>query len=51
MGERLKSNIRHLPALLGVGLFVGAVYVVQKEFHQLKIVDIRRALGAIPGGP
>ena len=49
-GARLKKNLRHLPALLGVGLFLGAVYVVQREFHQLKVADIKRALGAIPTG-
>jgi glycosyltransferase 2 family protein len=46
--EKLKKTLRHLPALLGVALFVGAVYVVQKEFRHLKIADIDRALKAIP---
>ena len=44
----MKKTLRHLPALLGVALFVGAVYVVQKEFRHLRIADIDRALKAIP---
>ncbi len=43
-----KKYVRHLPALLGVALLVGAVYVVQKEFRSLKIADIKLALSAIP---
>ncbi len=45
---RLKSYLRHVPALLGVALLVGAIYVVQKEFRSLKIADIKVALSAIP---
>ena len=48
MGETLKRLLRHLPALLGLLLLVGAIYVVQKEFRDLKIEDIERALEAIP---
>ena len=40
--------LRHLPAVLGLVLFVGAIYVVQKEFRSLKIADIQKALGEIP---
>jgi uncharacterized membrane protein YbhN (UPF0104 family) len=39
--------LRHLPALLGVALLGGAVYVVQREFRSLKIDDISQALEAI----
>ena len=48
MGETLKRLLRHLPALLGLLLLGGAIYVVQKEFRNLKIEDIARALEAIP---
>ncbi len=41
--------LRRLPALLGVLLLAGAVYVVQKEFRHLRVADIRLALAAIPG--
>jgi uncharacterized membrane protein YbhN (UPF0104 family) len=44
----LKRILRQLPAVLGVLLLVGAIYVVQKEFRNLKIADIRKALDAIP---
>ena len=44
----MKRYIRHLPALLGVLLLVGAIYVVQREFRHLKIEDIKAALAAIP---
>src|SRR5689334_13124416 len=43
-----KRHLRHLPALLGVALLGGAIYVVQKEFRSLKIEDITAALRAIP---
>lgn len=49
MGGTLKKLLRQAPALLGVVLFVGAIYVVQKEFRHLKIADISRALAAMPG--
>jgi len=48
VGGGLKKLLRHLPAVLGVALFAGAVYVVQKEFRNLKISDISKALHAIP---
>jgi uncharacterized membrane protein YbhN (UPF0104 family) len=44
----LKKLFRVLPALLGVCLLAGAIYVVQKEFRNLKIADISKALDAIP---
>ncbi len=47
MPDRLRRIARNLPALLGLLLLFGAVYVVQREFHHLKIVDIRHALQAI----
>jgi uncharacterized membrane protein YbhN (UPF0104 family) len=46
--ELLKKLLRSLPAILGVLLLCGAVYVVQKEFRHLKIADISKALDAIP---
>jgi uncharacterized membrane protein YbhN (UPF0104 family) len=46
--ELLKKLLRSLPALLGIALLCGAVYVVQKEFRHLKIADISKALDAIP---
>ncbi len=48
MNDSWKRLLRHVPAVLGVALLVGAVYVVQHEFRSLKIEDIRRALDAIP---
>ncbi len=48
MNEKWKRLLRNAPALLGVALLVGAIYVVQREFRTLKIEDIRRALAAIP---
>ena len=43
-----KRWARHLPALFGVCLLVGAVYVVWQEFRHLKIAEIKVALAAIP---
>ncbi|MDT7950829.1 MAG: phosphatidylglycerol lysyltransferase domain-containing protein [Acetobacteraceae bacterium] len=43
----LKRVARQLPTLLGVLLLGGAIYVVWKEFHHLKISDIRAALSDI----
>jgi uncharacterized membrane protein YbhN (UPF0104 family) len=48
MPDRLKRLLRNLPALLGLLLLFGAVYVVQREFRHLKIADIGDALEAIP---
>lgn len=44
----MKRYLRHLPALLGVALLIGAIYVVQREFRHLKLAEIKVALGAIP---
>lgn len=44
----LKRVLKHLPAVLGVFLLIGAIYVVQKEFRNLKMADIRAALEALP---
>ncbi len=40
--------LRHLPAVLGVCLLLGAIWVVQREFRQLSLHDIGAALQAIP---
>ena len=48
MSPRLKKLLRHAPALLGVVLLVGAIYVVQREFRNLKLEDIATAVQAIP---
>jgi phosphatidylglycerol lysyltransferase len=45
---KLKKALRHAPALLGVALLVGAIYVVQREFRNLKLEDIEAAVRAIP---
>jgi len=47
-GRFLKKWVRHLPAILGVALLIGAIYVVQREFRHLKLQDIEEALSAIP---
>ncbi len=44
----LKRLLRHLPAVLGVLLLIGAVYVVQREFRHLNVRDVGHALSAIP---
>ena len=44
----MKRYLRHLPALLGVVLLIGAIYVVQREFRHLKLSDIKLSLAAIP---
>jgi uncharacterized membrane protein YbhN (UPF0104 family) len=46
--EGLKNWLRHLPAVLGVVLLIGAIYVVQREFRHLRLKDIGEALSAIP---
>lgn len=45
---RLAWLRRHGPAVFGVLLLVGALYVVQREFRGLAVADIRRAMAAIP---
>jgi uncharacterized membrane protein YbhN (UPF0104 family) len=48
MLHALKRAARHLPAVLGLCLLVGAIWVVWNEFRHLKIADIKVALEAIP---
>lgn len=48
MAPVLKRVARQLPAVLGLALLIGAIYVVWKEFRHLKIADIKVALEAIP---
>jgi uncharacterized membrane protein YbhN (UPF0104 family) len=48
VSPRLKKLLRHAPALLGVALLIGAIYVVQREFRNLKLEDIATAVQAIP---
>jgi uncharacterized membrane protein YbhN (UPF0104 family) len=43
-----RTCLRQLPALLGVALLIGAIYVVQKEFRHLRLRDIEVALHDIP---
>jgi uncharacterized membrane protein YbhN (UPF0104 family) len=43
-----RAALRQLPAVLGVLLLIGAIYVVQKEFRHLRLRDIDAALHAIP---
>ncbi len=47
MLEKLKSAVRHVPAILGFALLIGAIYVVWREFRHLKLADIQAALAAI----
>jgi uncharacterized membrane protein YbhN (UPF0104 family) len=44
----LKSWARHVPAVVGIALLIGAIYVVQREFRHLRLRDIGEALAAIP---
>ena len=46
--NRLEIWARHAPAVLGVALLIGAIYVVQREFRHLRLKDIGAALSAIP---
>jgi phosphatidylglycerol lysyltransferase len=39
---------RHGPAIFGVGLLIGAIYVVQREFRGLSVEEIGAAMAAIP---
>ena len=39
---------RHGAAVFGVALLGGAIYVVQKEFRDLSVADIREAMEALP---
>ena len=38
----------HLPAVLGIVLLIGAIYVVQREFRHLNVRDVGHALSEIP---
>jgi glycosyltransferase 2 family protein len=44
----LRPWLRQLPAIIGVALLIGALYVVQKEFRHLRLRDIEAALRDIP---
>jgi uncharacterized membrane protein YbhN (UPF0104 family) len=44
----MRTWLRQLPALVGVVLLIGAIYVVQREFRHLRLRDIGAALHAIP---
>ena len=43
----LKNWGRHLPAVLGIALLIGAIYIVQHEFRHLSVGDIEEALASI----
>jgi uncharacterized membrane protein YbhN (UPF0104 family) len=45
--ETAIKYLRHLPAVLGVALLCGAIYVVQREFRNLKLDDIADAINSI----
>lgn len=47
MRETAIKYLRHLPAVLGVALLCGAIYVVQREFRNLKLDDIADAVNSI----
>ena len=44
----LKKALKQLPTLIGLILLVGSIYVIWKEFRNLKISDVKAALAAIP---
>ena len=44
----IKRNARHLPAILGVFLLIGAVYAVQHQFRTLKVDEVKRTLEHFP---
>jgi uncharacterized membrane protein YbhN (UPF0104 family) len=46
--ESVKTWLRNLPALLGMALLIGAIYLVQSEFRHLRLRDIGAALHDIP---
>jgi glycosyltransferase 2 family protein len=52
LAQRLRAVgttcLRQLPAVLGVVLLIGAIYVVQKEFRHLRLRDIEAALREYP---
>jgi uncharacterized membrane protein YbhN (UPF0104 family) len=46
--EALTRAARHLPAVLGFVLLIGAIYVVQREFRHLNVREVGRAMAAMP---
>ncbi len=44
----IRPWLKNIPAILGVALLIGAVYVVQHEFRHLSVHDVARALHAMP---
>ena len=44
----LARVLRHAPAVLGVGLLIGAIYVVQREFRHLNLHEVGHALATMP---
>ena len=48
MNTALRLVRRHGPAVFGLLLLLGALYVVQREFRTLKVADIGAAMQAIP---
>ncbi|MEN0077445.1 MAG: lysylphosphatidylglycerol synthase domain-containing protein, partial [Paracraurococcus sp.] len=47
MTKRFAWLRRNGPAVFGVALLIGAIYVVQREFRTLSVADIRQAMAAI----
>lgn len=45
---RAAALLRHVPAVLGVALLFGALYVVQRELASLRLDDVLGAMRAIP---
>ncbi|MCU0987846.1 MAG: lysylphosphatidylglycerol synthetase family protein, partial [Acetobacteraceae bacterium] len=45
---RARSLARHAPAVIGVLLVIGALYVVQRELSTLRLADVLAAMDAIP---
>ncbi|TQF76823.1 lysylphosphatidylglycerol synthetase family protein [Elioraea sp. Yellowstone] len=45
---RTASLLRHAPAVLGIALLVGALYVVQRELASLRLDDVLHAMDAMP---
>ncbi|MBV8094681.1 MAG: UPF0104 family protein, partial [Acetobacteraceae bacterium] len=46
--RRLRRYLHRLPALLGVLLLCGAIYVVWHQFRNLKLEEVAASLSAIP---
>lgn len=45
----MKKLLHRLPPFLGLMLLVAAVYVVQRQYRELRLADITDALAALPG--